>query len=189
MGLCLCEYLIGSAELRKACGNISAKRVFYACGELSVGECACTALAELNVCFGRELSPMPEIGDSPAAVIHISATLQHQRTVAHFRKNESRKHSRRPEAAHGDTSLRGNAACYLWLKGRDINIGAEILQGAYLFLFRSAFKLRPDRRDSLDIVLLACIKRYLVNTRLNGLFYACLFKRRSDYLAAVCSDR
>ena len=49
VGLCPGAYLLGSAQLYQLFKHITAKGIVYPCGELSVGEGACAALAELDI--------------------------------------------------------------------------------------------------------------------------------------------
>ena len=60
MRLSFCEDLFRRTEIHEAFKNISAKRVFYSCGELAVRKCACTAFTELHVAIGVKLACEPE---------------------------------------------------------------------------------------------------------------------------------
>ena len=158
MRLCLNEYLLRRTHLNEPCGNESAKRVFYSCSKLSVRKCACAALSELNIAFLGEFSSAPELRNRLRSAVNVSPSFKNDRTIAAFRKHQSRKHSRWSEACNGNTALRSDTALCTGDKFRYINKSAVIpFQAQPPFLLR-ALKLSPHRGNHPYIVLLSCVK-------------------------------
>ena len=72
--------------------------VINACGELSIRERSCSALAKLNIGLHIQCPPLPEPLDILMTGIHILPAFQHERLPAGLSQRKCRKHARGAKA-------------------------------------------------------------------------------------------